>query len=327
MAKNPLLSSYRAGENRVTASMVAIFERIDLGLVEAILAAASGESSLQMVSFANQPNGKGASVPDALIKGHFAYWFELKTERDALTERQLREHLANIEGVGDERLFVITPDAAQPTVIEEFGHPAITWISFATLSEAIANVVEAHPRLVSEQAKFLLGELQDLFVEDGLIDDDDTVVVAAAVAYGEYLQHHAYVCQPGRSFRQGLTHMGFYAHTAIQREIPRIEYWEDHVEFTSTEANLRRAGNETDRRLADLIEDLLTAGSREEGQILKVFLLSDPTGAATVLLDAPVANDTTSASGRPWPFTLGQRYTSIRALTAPGTKTTSDLEQ
>ena len=54
MSKGPLFSTYRQGENRVTASMLAVFERIDLALVERLLGAASGESELQMVSFRNQ---------------------------------------------------------------------------------------------------------------------------------------------------------------------------------------------------------------------------------------------------------------------------------
>lgn len=46
VAKNPLFSTYRQGENRVTSSMLAVFERIDRSLLETMLAAASGESSL-----------------------------------------------------------------------------------------------------------------------------------------------------------------------------------------------------------------------------------------------------------------------------------------
>ena len=57
MSKGPLFSTYRQGENRVTASMLAVFERIDLALVERLLGAASGESELQMVSFRNQFRG------------------------------------------------------------------------------------------------------------------------------------------------------------------------------------------------------------------------------------------------------------------------------
>jgi hypothetical protein len=63
-----------------------------------------------MVSFVNQPTGHGASVPDARISASFAYWFELKTVRNAFRPDQLREHVANLGTTGgDERLFVVTP--------------------------------------------------------------------------------------------------------------------------------------------------------------------------------------------------------------------------
>ena len=89
MAKTTLFSTYRQGENRVTSSMLAVFERIDLSLLETLLAAAAGESSLHMVSFTNQPAGKGNSVPDARISARFAYWFEVKTSRNTLEREQL----------------------------------------------------------------------------------------------------------------------------------------------------------------------------------------------------------------------------------------------
>jgi hypothetical protein len=44
MSKNPLFSTYRQGENRVTSSMLAVFERIDLSLLETLLGAAAGRT-------------------------------------------------------------------------------------------------------------------------------------------------------------------------------------------------------------------------------------------------------------------------------------------
>src|SRR6266511_6139551 len=134
IAKNPLFSTYRQDENRVTSSMLAVFERIDLSLLETILAASAGESSLQMVTFTTQPSSKGRSVPDVRISARFAYWFEVKTARNALGARQLAEHLANLgdEG-GAERLFVITPDAEQPDAIAAVGDPRVVWFNFRSL--------------------------------------------------------------------------------------------------------------------------------------------------------------------------------------------------
>lgn len=34
MANNPLFSTYRGGENRVTSSMIAVFQRLELSLLE-----------------------------------------------------------------------------------------------------------------------------------------------------------------------------------------------------------------------------------------------------------------------------------------------------
>lgn len=327
MPKNPLFSTYRQGENRVTSSMLAVFERIDLSILEALLTASTGEASLQLVSFVNQPVGKGASVPDARIAAHFAYWFEVKTARNALSVNQLSEHLKSLEPTATgERLFVVTPDGAEPAAVRELGDQRVVWFNFRSLHDAIDATLDDTSGLVSEHARFLLRELQALLIEDALVDNDDVVVVAARVAYPEYLEHGVYVCQPNRAFRGGLTHMAFYAESAIQREVPRIIHRADPVTFTKDEADRRRVLGGHDVRVADAIETLLGAGARTEGSDYGVFILSDRADAATVVLDAPIVNDTVAASGRNWAWTMGQRYTSLAKLTRPGLTKTSELE-
>lgn len=98
MPKNPLFSSYRTGENRVTASILAVLERVDLGVVERLLSAATGEANLPLVSFENQVAAKDGSVPDAGISANFRYLFEVKTTARALDRRQLEGHLAHSTG-------------------------------------------------------------------------------------------------------------------------------------------------------------------------------------------------------------------------------------
>ena len=326
MTKNPLFSTYRQGENRVTSSMLAVFERIDLSLLEAILASAAGESSLQMVSFTNQPPGIGQSIPDARISARFAYWFEVKTVRSALVAHQLTEHLSNLGGEGgDERLFVVTPDAEQPSVIANLGDPRVVWFNFQALHDAIDAAAIDPVGGMSEQARFLLRELQALLIDDGLVDSDDVVVVAARFAYPEYLKRGVYICQAERSFRGGLTHVGFYAEGAIQTHVPRIRHREDLITFTHETAVARKGGSDTDRLIGDAIETDLTAGPREEGTQYQVFLLSQPDDADTVRLTQPIVNDTVAESGRPWAWTMGQRYVSLAGLTRPGMAVTSDL--
>jgi hypothetical protein len=324
VAKNPLFSTYRQGENRVTSSMLAVFERIDLSLLEIMLAAASGESSLQMVSFTNQPPGKGHSVPDALISASFSYYFEVKTSRNTVAAAQLTEHVLCFADDGSqERLFVITPDPEQPQAVTAAADPRIVWFNFRALHDAIEAVTA--DAMLAEQARFLLRELQALLVDEGLVDTDDVVIVAARIAYDEYLQHSAYICQPGRAFRTGLTHMGFYANAAIQARIPRIRRVVDQVTFTNDEIASLRTGPPPDQLIAQVIESTLAAGTRDVGQQYQIFLLSGPDQPETVQLSQPIINDTLSAAGKPWAWTLGQRYTSLAKLTAHGVKVTSEL--
>lgn len=327
MPKNPLFSTYRQGENRVTSSMLAVFERIDLSILESLLSSATGEASFQLVSFVNQPVGKGASVPDARISANFAYWFEVKTTRNALGRDQLTEHLKSLDPISTgERLFVVTPDAAQPPAVAEIDDPRVVWFNFRSLYDAVDAALADTSGLVSEHARFLLRELQALLVEDGLVDNDDVVVVAARVAHPEYLEHGVYVCQPNRAFRAGLTHMAFYAESAIQPEVPRIIFRADPVPFTADESERRRSLGGHEVRVAEAIKMLLGTGARTEGSDYGVFILSRREDPETVLLDAPIVNDTVAASGRTWAWTMGQRYTSLAKLTKPGVTKTSQLE-
>ena len=199
------------------------------------------------------------------------------------------------------------------------------WFNFRSLHDAIDAAVSDPTGIVAEQGRFLLRELQALLVEDGLVDSDDVVVVAARFAYLEYLRRGAYVCQPERAFRGALTHLGFYANSAIQPHVPRIRYREDLVVFTDEEAAARRGGSDNDRLVGEVIVALLDDGTREEGKQYQVFLLSGPEGPDTVRLAQPIANDTVTESGRPWAWTMHQRYASLANLTRPGVAVTSDL--
>jgi hypothetical protein len=157
------------------------------------------------------------------------------------------------------------------------------------------------------------------------VDSDEVVVVAARFAYPEYLRRSVYVCQAKRTFRDGLTHMGFYANGAIQRHVASIRHQEDLVTFSRQEAASRRSGSETDRQVGEVIELLLADGPREEGEQYQVFLLSGPEDPDTIRLDRPITNDTVTESGRPWAWTLNQRYVSLTDLTRPGVTVTSQL--
>lgn len=330
---NPLFSSYRAGENRVTSSTLAVFERIDLALVQELLGSATGAGAeLTTVTFENQVVNTGA-VPDARISARFVWWFETKTARggygaEGHDRDQLRQHSKQLEDVPAAWLFVLTPDPVRPTWFDELDgvvepvRPKVLWLGFRDLADAILGVIGDSARLVSEQTRFLLNELVALYESDGLLTNDDTVVVAARSAWPEYQQTSAYVCQPDRSFRDGLTHLGFYADRAIQPLVPRIHRHLPSVLFTREEAESRRVAD--DHRVADLIDRLLDDGSRAAGLSYGVLLLSGPDDGATVVVAEPVLNDTVTATGRNWAWTLGQRYTRLDKLTS-GIQRTSEL--
>ena len=85
------------------------------------------------------------------------------------------------------------------------------------------------------------------------------------------------------------------------------------MSFTMQEAE-RRAG-EGEAAVAELIETALKSRTRVEGEAYGVFLLSDAEATDTVKLAAPIVNDTKTASGKTWAWTLGQRYTSLERIT------------
>ena len=330
---NPLFSTYRAGENRVTGSTLAVFERIGLDLVAELLATAGQlGDDLATVTYDNQVRNEGA-IPDAQIQGRFVWLFETKTERGAYQGEghgrlQAREHAKQLVDDPHAWLFVLTPDPVQPEWLREpDGIPEdvwdrVVWIGFRELADAMTAVVQDAKRLLPEQTRFLLNELVALYETDGLLTSDDTVVVAARSAWPEYLKTAAYVCQANRAFKEGLTHMGFYVGGAIETAVPRIESKHPGVLFSESEAARLRAVGQT--RLADLIDGLLATSDREEGKAYDVYLLSASSAEATVTLSYRILNDTVTAAGRPWAWTLGQRYTSVSKLCS-GARKTSEL--
>lgn len=337
MPTNPLFSSYRTGENRVTGSMLAVFERVGVDVLERILGGALEDlSAVELIRFRNQVVDQRGSVPDASISGSFRFLLEVKTEANvpsvALRD-QVERHLKGLNGTHqDERVFVITPDGGRPAGLETFSPEQVAWINFDKLSEAITGVLNDLEEPVSAESAFLLRELRRLFETEGLIGHQDTVIVAAASAYPAYERASAYVCQPDRRFRKGITHLGFYAEGEIKPEVARIlHHWgsESPILFTRDNAEaLRSSGGVPEAALADVIEAFLDMPQERdrEGLEWQVFVLSGRAAKDTVRLTHPIKNTTRTRDGRrPWAWTLAQRYAHLDALRA-GPKTTSALD-
>jgi hypothetical protein len=332
---NPLFSTYRGGENRVTSSTMAVFERIDLALVKELLQSAGGiGDELRAVTFDNQVAAGGeGGVPDARISGNFTWWFETKTYRNGYDGEghdrdQLRAHANRLTDDPGAFLFVLTPDPVQPRWlsepdgVEESVWPRVVWVSFAALADVIRDMLGDASRLASEQVRFLLAELVALYEAEGLLSDDDTVVVAARQAWGEYLNYGVYICQADRSFREGITHFGFYYQGKVMDRVARIRAYHPNVTFSMDSADAwERDGQE---EIAGIVRLALERRIREDGEVYGVMLLSGPDAAETLRLGQPIDNDTTTAKGKPWAWTLGQRYTRLERLTS-GVRWTSQL--
>ena len=302
-----LFSTYSTGENRVTASILAVLRALSLGHTERILGAMLGAPELQLLDFSNQVARGGKSVPDAVISGSIRLLIETKIVRNAVDASQLQRHLERLNAAAEttKMLLVLTPDTVRPNVMASFPPEIVVWSSFAAMDQAIDELLRDRGEVVSEREAFLLRELQVMFEEENLLTAvDEVLVVPALWALDEYLQTAAYVCQPDRSFRD-VERIAFYATGEIARFVPKVIDKFDNVEF-------RRGAEEG--RLGAVVDALIERGARQEGRQYKVILLTPPDDPDTVRLPAPVPNDLTSDSGRSIAFTQSHRYVLLSGL-------------
>lgn len=313
-----IFSTYSTGENRVTASIMAVLRSLSLDRMERLIGGVLEEDGFELILFRNQPSGNGEGVPDASISSSFHLLLETKIKANAVNRQQLLRHLERFTNSPYEtkKLLVLTPDSSEPTALAELRDRPITWRSFADFSQAIDSVLCDPMEVVSEREAFLLRQLQAMLESEGLLrDKNDVVIVAARVAWPEYNEFHAYVCQPGRKFRQ-VDRMGFYSHGRIHPRVPKI--------IERFESVLMEKGKYSGE-LGALVDKLIETGKRRAGESFEVILLSSPESAETLQLKSEVLNATTSKSGKNTAFTMGQRYVSSQALL--NAKTTADLKE
>jgi hypothetical protein len=311
-----IFSTYSTGENRVTASVLAVLRSLSLDRIQRLLGALLEQSEFELVRFENQPSKGGKGVPDAIIHASIRLLVETKIERNAVSLVQIRRHLERLDTSNEatKLLLVITPDDVRPEVIETLDDRRVVWSSFTSLDQAIDEMLDDKYEVTSEREAFLLRELQNMLGAEGVLaSENDVVVVAARDAWPEYNQIHAYVCQPNRSFQQ-VSRVAFYSKGRIYPLVPRILERHDDVVLLS---------GDSPGTLGTLVERLIKEQRREEGERYKVLMLSAPDSPDTLRLAAPILNDLKSKSGKPTAFTMGQRYiASERLLMA---KMTSDL--
>ncbi|MBW4581336.1 MAG: hypothetical protein KME42_17340 [Tildeniella nuda ZEHNDER 1965/U140] len=322
---NPLFSRYSQGENRVTASILAVFERISFALVERILQILCEEPNLPLLVIKNQIKSD-KSIPDGAIQASFPYLIETKVVQNSVVKKQLEDHLEalKLSNFYKKKLLVLTPDYETPVVIKELNSDLIVWASFNALNDAIAEITATDESwltsdlpLPSEQERFLLRELVQMLLAERLINSgksDAVLIVPARSAIQDYRSFSVYVCQPNRSF-QPVEYIGFYHGGVIDQYIPKI-IGKPIEDVTLTEEAIEEAqlSLETKQDLLQLVKQLKKHSSSRYGVKLKVFFLSSPTSPDTIKLTQAIKNDLKNEAGRPYAFTQGQRYVPLSAL-------------
>jgi hypothetical protein len=151
---------------------------------------------------------------------------------------------------------------------------------------------------------------------------DVVIVPAGQLALRDFEDLSAYVCQPGRTFRDA-TRVGFYAAASIDPRFPRIRRTVDHVPFTSEEVSRLRAAG--DDELASTVDAFIASPDRRGHRPgrHKVMLLTAPDDPETFKLKQPIRH---LVRGRGQAFVRKQRYTTMAALRhEPEPATTADL--
>ncbi|QDT48929.1 hypothetical protein Pan258_29760 [Symmachiella dynata] len=230
-----IFSTYSTGENRVTASFLAVLRALSLDRMQRLLGSLMEQSEFELIRFENQPSKGGVGVPDAMIQSSIRLLLETKIVRDTVSVPQLKRHLERLDE-GNESvalLLVLTPDDSRPAGVDEVEDSRVVWASFALLDQAIDEILDDKYEVVSEREAYLLRELQSMLAAEGLLaNSNDVVVVAARNAWPEYNDFQAYVCQPNRSFQQ-VSRIGFYSKGVVYPLVPRIIATHDDVEMRS----------------------------------------------------------------------------------------------
>jgi hypothetical protein len=306
MATN-LFSTYSTGENRVTASILAVLRSLSLDRMQRLLGALLEESEFELVTFHNQPSKGGAGVPDAIIQSSCYLLVETKIKRNVVRADQIERHLKRLDQATQavRILLILTPDDVRPKLFDAIQDARLVWASFADLDQAIDEMLADKYEVISEREAFLLRELQNMLMDENLIASaNDVVVVPARNAWPEYRQYHAYVCQADRSCQQ-VSRMAFYARGHIHPLVPMILESHDHVDFVP---------DKHEGRLGELVAILLKDGQRKRDVAYKVIFLSAPDSPDTLNLGRTVPNDLKSESGITTAFVQNQRYISSERL-------------
>lgn len=151
-----LFSTYSTGENRVTASILAVLRSLSIDHMQRLIGSLLEQSELELIKFTNQPSKGGQGVPDAEISSSFRILIETKTARNMVDEQQVRRHLQRLDRPSEtiQTLLILTPDDQPPVIIGKINDERLAWTSFGLLYQAIDELLDDTQEVISEREAF-----------------------------------------------------------------------------------------------------------------------------------------------------------------------------
>lgn len=321
----PLFATYHQAENIVTATFLAVLQRLSLANIDRILGSLLGDTGFSLVTFDNQHKGT-QSVPDAWIGTGAAIWMETKIYPDSVNLNQVRNHQKALNLKAGERLLLLTPDDNIATNLPE----GVIWSNFDTLAGTVEDILSDEEEPPSEREAFLLREFIRMLRQRGLIaaNKPRVMVIGAREAWPMYQSLSVYRCSVSKPMRslKATDYLGFYAGGEIKPLVPRFRAEIESLDLRSEE----EIKSLTDDSLKEMAEGLRKKVSEHKqwprfGNPLKIMFLSGPDDPETENLGKPIVNDKRDKNGKAAPFTYGQpRYVTLESLKTASK--TSELE-
>ena len=280
-----IFSTYEQRENRVTSTFTTLLRTLSIDQAQMLLDMLLEESGLELVTIKNQ-SGQVESTPDAEISGNFKIFIETKVEPKAINWKQLKRHCKalppDLVEQGRAALILLTPDAKSP--IPESCELPIVWLNFDTLVDALEKLDETS--FLSEKERFFIQNYKEYLAEEGLLSmaENRVVVVPAGLAWEEYQECNAYICQERRTF-QPSKRLAFYTKGEIKPQIPEILAVFDSVFFPEKDekfepekhillpSDVKSLDDSIRQQLVDAV-NCWREKRNEYGRNFKVFLLS-----------------------------------------------------
>lgn len=313
----PLFSTYSQGENRVTATFIAVLQRLSIPSMSRILGALLDEQNFSVANFVNQPQGV-ESTPDAKIETGHSVWVETKIASNAVKLSQMRRHM---KAVGDdEKLIALTPDDEEPAVLRnrnlaQKDKDRIVWANFNTLDNIVTEILDDKESPPSEFEASLLREFSSFLQREGLISipsEERVMVVSAGYAWSRYNDKSVYGDIRIPNWKPS-DHLAFYTEMEIKRVVPRIKSTVSPINIRNKEEVEEKLDDHQKQVVGNLIKNPFNEETFDAS--LRMLFLSEPGDKETIKLEKPIVNDKKTSTGKSWAYVMkGAKYVTLESL-------------